>query len=113
MVVSMGTNNDEMEVLKALTGGKPLKDLLGRKTFEIQEMYILLPEEGVDEDGRTQVAIKVDGRYYKGISERVVKTAQQIISWRNNIPLDKDVPAINAVLEKSSGRYGTFELILQ
>lgn len=111
MVVSCGTNQDEMEILKAMTGGKNLKELIGKKEFVIEELYILLPEEN-EEDARTQVAIKVEGRYYKGISERVVKTAQQIISWRNNIPLDKEVPEIKVKLEKSAGRYGTFEMYL-
>lgn len=113
MIILAGTTQDRMECLKALTGGKKLKDLLDKPEFTIDHLFLLAPDDADEAEGtnRTQIAIKVEGIYYKGISERVVKAGQQIIDWVMESPTDEH-SIIKARITKTSGRYGVFDLEL-
>lgn len=110
MTILAGTSQDVREQLKCRTGGHKLKELLDRDSFVIEELFLLAPDEG-EEDNRTQIAIRVDNVYYKGISERVVKAGAEIIDWVMSTPPDADT-TITARLTKSAGRYGVFDLEL-
>lgn len=113
MIILAGTTQDRMECLKVLTGGKKLKDLLDVAEFTIEHLFLIAPDNADEAEGinRTQIAIKVNGVYYKGISERVVKAGQQIIDWIMETPADEK-PEIKARITKTSGRYGVFDLEL-
>lgn len=112
MQVATTTTNDETELYKALISKKKLKELENVKPFTAQEMIILEPEEG--EDAQMMAVLKVDGKYYSGISQEIVQTTLQTISMLNKMEPEKKEAFLGKtkfqITKSSGGRYGKLVL---
>lgn len=100
------------EIVAAQFSEASFKDLMKEKNgrnFFVQEAMILVPEEDKagDNEKRMTGVLKVDGAYYKGISQKVLEKIEIFIDMKNS-----GVDFSNAAfqMEKSAGKYGSYVL---
>lgn len=106
LVIEMSTTKEESELMGMELARRNLKDLEG-KEFIIQEIAVMVPENPSTEE-RSQVVIKTDGQYYKGVATKVIETAAVLCGWsaQGRDSWREKTFAIN----KTSGKYGNLIL---
>lgn len=112
MKVTTTTIGEAAEIMKAQFARASFKDLLHKveeKEFTIEEAMVLTPDEHDSEDARMTGVLKVDGQYYKGISQGVLQSISLICSYEEESPLWR---TMKFRFGKTSGKYGQYILTM-
>lgn len=103
------STTDEKELLKAATTKKNFKEMLTGEIFSPQEILIFQDDKG--EESAVYAAVKINGKYYKGVAGDVIDTCLGILDWAESAGYD-DMRELQMHFEKSSGKYGKIRLEL-
>lgn len=118
MVVTQSTTYEEEEIFAAQFTDASFKDLLNvkeGKTFSIDQCMIMVPEEE-EKEARMTGCLKVDGVYYKGISQKVIEKIVFLVKMDQT---QQDIEKVGKTwrdfrfkMTKTAGRYGNYKLEL-
>lgn len=106
MVIATATFTELNKKAKALTTSHSFKELIGRKPFKITNIGLLVAEED-EVDERMRVVLEVDGVMYSGISTQVVEMGDKLMRMAS---APEELAEFDFKMEKSSGKYGRFNL---
>lgn len=110
MKLLQSSTTDEKELLKAAATKKTFKEMLTGEIFSPGEIIVFQNgREG--EDSAVYAAIKIGGKYYKGISADVIDSCVEILDWAEAAGYD-DMRELQMHFEKSAGKYGKIRLEL-
>lgn len=110
MKVTQTTIDEAAEIMKAQFSRETFKELIekvGGKEVTIEEAMVLVPDEDDPEDSRVTGVLKVDGKYYKGISQGVLQSISLICAYEKESPLWR---TMKFRFGKTSGKYGQYIL---